>query len=127
MIIASIFNQLGAIDEQGIYVLSTLPNPKPVDPSDREHFRVHIEKDTNTLFISKPIMGRASGKWSIQMSRRINKPDGSFGGVVVISVDPFYFSDFYSGVDLGVGGVGSLLGLDGFVRARRAGADKTGG
>lgn len=125
MIIASIFNQLGVIDEHGIYVLSNLPNHKRVDLSDREHFRVHIEKDTNTLFISKPIMGRASGKWSIQMSRRINKPDGSFGGVVVISVDPFYFSDFYSGVDLGVGGVVSLIGLDGFVRARRAGDDKT--
>ena len=70
MIIASIFNQLGVIDEHGIYVLSNLPNHKRVDLSDREHFRVHIEKDTNTLFISKPILGRASGKWSIQMTRR---------------------------------------------------------
>ena len=124
MIISSIFNQLGVIDEHGIYVLSNLPNHKRVDLSDREHFRVHMEKDTNTLFISKPILGRASGKWSIQMTRRINKPDGSFGGVVVISVDPFYFSDFYSGVDLGVGSVVSLVGLDGIVRARRAGDDK---
>ncbi|WP_300438593.1 ATP-binding protein [Zoogloea sp.] len=124
MIISSIFNQLGVIDEHGIYVLSNLPNHKRVDLSDREHFRVHMEKDTNTLFISKPILGRASGKWSIQMTRRINKPDGSFGGVVVISVDPFYFSDFYSGVDLGVGSVVSLVGLDGIVRARRAGNDK---
>ncbi|MBL0284077.1 MAG: hypothetical protein IPQ01_09360 [Zoogloea sp.] len=110
MIISSIFNQLGVIDEHGIHVLSNLPNHKRVDLSDREHFRVYTEKDTNTLFISKPILGRASGKWSIQMTRRINKPDGSFGGVVVISVDPFYFSDFYSGVDLGVGGVVSLIG-----------------
>jgi len=113
MIISSLFNQLGVIDEHGIYVLSNLPDHKRVDLSDREHFRVHMEKDSNTLYISKPILGRATGKWSIQMTRRINKPDGSFGGVVVISVDPFYFSDFYSGVDLGAGGVVTLVGLDG--------------
>ena len=53
MIISSIFNQLGAIDEHGIHVLSNLPNHKRVGLSDREHFRGHMEKDTNTLFISK--------------------------------------------------------------------------
>lgn len=123
MIISSIFNQLGVIDENGIYILSNLPNHKKVDLSDREHFKVHKAKDTNELFISKPVLGRASGKWSIQMTRRINKPDGSFGGVVVISLDPFYFSDFYRSVDLGPGSVVSLVGRDGIVRARRSGED----
>jgi signal transduction histidine kinase len=124
MIISSIFNQLGIIDEHGIYIMSNLPNHKQMDLSDREHFKVHIEKDSNQLFISKPVLGRASGKWSIQMTRRINKPDGRFGGVVVISVDPFYFSDFYRSVDLGNGGVVALLGKDGVVRARRSGENK---
>lgn len=123
MIISGLFNQLGVIDENGIYIKSNLPNHKRVDLSDREHFRVHRETDSGQLFVSKPVLGRASGKWSIQMTRRINKPDGSFGGVVVISVDPFYFSDFYRGVDLGRGGVVSLVGADGIVRARRAGDD----
>ncbi|WP_374486357.1 ATP-binding protein [Zoogloea sp.] len=121
MIISSIFNQLGVIDEHGMYILSNLPNHKTMDLSDREHFRVHKDRDTNQLFISKPVLGRASGKWSIQMTRRINKPDGSFGGVVVISVDPYYFSDFYSGVELGRRSVVSLVGRDGIVRARRVG------
>lgn len=124
MIINSIFNQLGVIDEHGTYILSNLANHKRMDLSDREHFQVHKARDTNELFISKPVLGRASGKWSIQMTRRINKPDGSFGGVVVISVDPFYFSDFYSGVDLGKDGVVALVGRDGIVRARRSGDNK---
>ncbi|WP_298596125.1 sensor histidine kinase [Zoogloea sp.] len=123
MIISGFFNQLGVIDENGIYIKSNLPTHKRMDLSDREHFRVHREVDSGQLFVSKPVLGRASGKWSIQMTRRINKPDGSFGGVVVISVDPFYFSDFYRGVDLGRGGVVSLVGADGIVRARRVGDD----
>mgnify|MGYP000075341888 FL=1 len=121
MIISTIFNQLGVIDEHGIYILSNLPNHKKIDLSDREHFKVHKERDTNQLFISKPVLGRASKKWSIQMTRRINKPDGSFGGAVVISLDPMYFSDFYKGVDLGTHGAVALVGLDGIVRARRSG------
>lgn len=121
MIISNIFNQLGVINEQGIYELSSLPNHRRVDLSDREHFRVHIAQDTNQLFISKPVVGRASGKASIQLSRRINKADGSFGGAVVISVDPYYFTSFYSDVDLGAQGVVSLVGEDGIIRARRSG------
>ncbi|MDD5296498.1 MAG: ATP-binding protein [Rhodocyclaceae bacterium] len=125
MIIANIFNQIGVIDEHGTYILSSLPDFKKVYLGDRPHFLAHKDGDTNEIFISKPVLGRASGKWSIQMTRRINKKDGSFGGVVVISVDPFYFSSFYSGVNLGKLGSVSLVGRDGIVRARRAGEDVT--
>ncbi|GGY15329.1 sensor histidine kinase [Paludibacterium paludis] len=121
MIISKLFNQLGVIDEHGKYILSNLPNHKVIDLHDREHFRVHIQRDCNCLFVSKPVLGRASGKWSIQLSRRINKPDGSFGGVVVVSLDPYYFTSLYRDVDLGKQGVITLLGLDGVVRARRSG------
>ncbi|MGB0127221.1 MAG: ATP-binding protein [Rhodocyclaceae bacterium] len=124
MIISQIFNQLGVIDENGNYILSNLPDFKKVYLGDREHFRVHVEKDSRELFASKPVLGRASGKWSIQLTRRINKPDGSFGGVVVVSLDPQYFSSFYSDVDLGKRGLVSLIGLDGVIRARRSGENR---
>ncbi|MBL8484913.1 MAG: two-component sensor histidine kinase, partial [Rhodocyclaceae bacterium] len=123
MIISNIFNQLGVIDHDGKYILSSMPDFKQVFLGDREHFRVHVEQDSNQLFVSKPVLGRATGKWSMQLTRRVNKPDGSFGGVVVVSVDPFYFSKFYSDVDLGRNGVITLVGQDGIVRARRAGDD----
>ena len=123
MIINTIFNQLGVIDEHGIYILSNLLDFKKVDLSDRPHFLVHKDRDTNEIFVSKPVLGRASGKWSIQLTRRINKKDGSFGGVVTVSLDPLYFSSFYGGVNLGKQGRVSLVGKDGIVRARRAGED----
>ncbi|WP_287365850.1 hybrid sensor histidine kinase/response regulator, partial [Thauera sp.] len=121
MIISSLFNQVGVINAQGVYHLSNIPNFNRVDLSDREHFRVHLDADTNAYFVSKPVLGRATGKWSLQLTRRINRADGSFGGVAVISVDPFYFTSFYSEVDVGKRGVVTLFGLDGIVRARRSG------
>ncbi len=122
-----IFIQIGVIDEKGTYIMSSLPDFKRVDLSDREHFRVHVERDSGHLFVSKPVLGRASGKWSLNITRRLNKADGSFGGVAVIAVDPYYFSRFYGELDLGRDEVIALVGYDGIIRVRQAGIDATAG
>ncbi|HWQ62633.1 MAG TPA: ATP-binding protein [Negativicutes bacterium] len=117
------FNLLGVADEHGeVAVSSQVPFVKS-NIGDREHFRVHRDYDSERVFVSKPVYGRASGRWSIQMTRRVNKPDGSFGGVVVVSVDPYYFSEFYKQVDLGRNASVYLVGRDGIVRARQSGAN----
>ena len=122
-----IFNQVGIIDAKGFYVLSNLPITTQLDLSDREHFKVHIADDSVGLFVSKPVLGRASGKWSIQLSRRMTLPNGSFGGVVVISVDPGYFTRFYNALNLGQQGLAALYGLDGMARARKVGTKEDSG
>ncbi len=112
---------MSVIDEHGDLAVSSQVPFVPSNLADREHFLVHKSRDTKTLFISKPVLGRSSGKWSIQMTRRVNKPDGSFGGVVVVSVDPYYFIDFYKQVDLGAHSTIALVGVDGVVRAWQSG------
>ena len=119
---AEIFNQVGIIDAKGIYSLANLPIKSKLDLSDREHFKVHLMSDSVGLFVSKPVLGRASGKWSIQLTRRISRPNGDFAGVVVISIDPGYFTRFYSELNLGSQGLSALYGLDGVARARKVGA-----
>ena len=119
---SEIFNQVGIIDAKGIYVLANLPTTGKLDLSDREHFKVHVAADTGELFISKPVLGRASGKWSIQLTRRITRATGEFAGVVVVSIDPGYFTRFYNELNLGTEGLAALYGLDGVARARKVGS-----
>lgn len=68
------------------------------------------------------MLGRVSRQWRIPMALRIMSEGGRFGGVVVMSVDPTNFTDFYRQADLGAQGLLELTGLDGVVRGRKAGA-----
>ncbi|MFZ4479655.1 MAG: ATP-binding protein, partial [Rhodoferax sp.] len=81
----------------------------------------HVAADSGELFVSKPVLGRASKKWSVQLTRRITRSNGEFAGVVVVSIDPGYFTRFYSDLNLGKEGVMALYGLDGVARARMVG------
>jgi diguanylate cyclase (GGDEF)-like protein len=116
---ADIIVQVSIIDAQGIMRASSAgPQPAPpLDLSDREHFRTQLDSKEDRLFISKPLIGRVSGKWSVQLSRRLANVDGSFGGVVVVSLDPEHFTNFYEKVDLASSGSIALIGSDGVVRA----------
>ena len=89
----------------------------PLYLGDREHFLAHVNSTTDQLFIGKPLLGRASGQLSIQLSRRLRKPDGSFGGVIVSSIDPKFAQQFHQSSELGDQSSISVRGLDGVIRA----------
>jgi diguanylate cyclase (GGDEF)-like protein len=116
---SDILVQVAIIDASGIMRASTAgPQPAPpIDLSDREHFKAQVNSKEDRLFISKPLIGRVSKKWSVQLSRRFLNADGSFGGVVVASLDPEHFTNFYNKVDLASSGSIALIGSDGIVRS----------
>jgi signal transduction histidine kinase len=107
--------QVALVDSNGILVDSTVPGFSRIDLSDREHIRVH-RAPNKELFVSKPVLGRASGKWSIQLTRRLDRPDGGLAGVLVVSMDPSYLAQVYKSVDVGPHGSILLFGADGVLR-----------
>ena len=110
--------QLSMTDANGDLVASsTGALTAPVSIADREHFKVHQGAGADTLFISKPVLGRASGKWSVQLSRGYRDLAGNFAGVLVVSLAAEKLSAFYQSIDLGPDGGILLVGLDGVVRA----------
>ena len=117
-----IYNLFSIADSNGDLILSTRPFA-PVNLADRDHVKVHMQSDSAGLYISKPTLGRVSKKWSLQMTRRISAPDGSFKGVVIASIDPGYFTALYRDIDVGQFGAIALIGEDGVIRVRHVGKD----
>ncbi|MCA1909769.1 MAG: GHKL domain-containing protein [Magnetospirillum sp.] len=108
--------QIARIGADGWLADSNVPGFKRMDLSDREHFSVHRHGGVDQLFVSKPVLGRASGKWSIQLTRRLDDRAGHFAGVLVISLDPNYLGEFYNAIDVGADGAIAVVGTDGVAR-----------
>jgi diguanylate cyclase (GGDEF)-like protein len=123
---AATANDLGSIlvlDRHGNVVLdsrATAGLPAALGNfSDRSYFTVQRDNPHAGLFVSTPFASRlSSGEWSIALSRRIDNPDGSFGGVVIGAVRLQYFRNLLSDIKLGPHGVLALIHTDGQVIMR---------
>jgi diguanylate cyclase (GGDEF)-like protein len=110
--------QMSLIGADGYLVATSVdPNSPRIYLGDREHFAAHLDTRGDELFISRPLLGRASGKWSLQLSRAVRNDAGLLLGVIVLSLDPARLSELYKSVDLGRDGAINLIGTDGIVRA----------
>jgi diguanylate cyclase (GGDEF)-like protein len=109
--------EIGMTDRSGQVVQDTLPlGGSPVSIADREHFRVHLDPEGDSLFISKPVIGRVSRRCSLQYSRKLQDFNGHFAGVAVNSASCDDLSRFYETADIGDEFI-MVAGLDGVIRA----------
>ena len=109
--------QLSIVGPDGYVRASSNPSWTRVYVGDREHFRALVDAPDDKLFISKPVVGRISHRASIQLSRRISRPDGAFDGIITASLDPSYFARLYDSVEVGADGFIRVVGTDGVIRA----------
>ena len=126
---ASLFTALSVVDEHGRLVATSygkIPEG-PLTAVDRPHFTVHQAGDLGKVWVGQPILSRLTGRSTVPVSLRINKPDGAFGGIVSVQIDPVRFTEFYGDATLRAGDVIALVGVDGISRARRVGQQETSG
>jgi diguanylate cyclase (GGDEF)-like protein len=102
------------LDENGNSIIDAGMVPaRPVNYSDREYFHAHKERSDIGLHISRPLVSRLTGTRMIALSRRINKPDGSFGGVVLATLHLSYFNGLFKHIALGANGAINVYLNDG--------------
>ncbi len=115
--------QVTIAGEDGIVRYSSAPTWKPESVTDREYFRHLSTTDTDDVFVGHPVVGRFTGKWYLQFARRLEK-NGTFAGIIVLSVDPGYISQVLRGLKLGPNdSAGLLLASDGTYLARNVGIE----
>ena len=118
-ILGSLTVHFSISDSQGIIKLSSLgPVRSTVDIGNAEAFRTQLNSKADDLYISAPVVGHLSGKLSLQLTRRLMKPDGSFAGIIGASLDVVQLEKFYNSIDIGPAGIITLVGFDGIIRAR---------
>jgi diguanylate cyclase (GGDEF)-like protein/PAS domain S-box-containing protein len=111
--------QFGIANAEGFIIQSSIIKPiSPVYIGDRAQFKFQRDAKTDALYISEPLVGHISGRLSLQFTRRLTKPDGSFAGIVANALDVGQLQDFFGSLDLGRGGVVSIVGTDTILRAR---------
>jgi signal transduction histidine kinase/ActR/RegA family two-component response regulator len=116
-VISGVTTDVGMIDANAYMYARTGYAGPPVYVGDRPHVRAQRNTAADELYIGRPIVLRSTGKHSIPLSRKLRKPDGSFGGAIVASIDPKLIEDFYRTLGLASGDIIVMRGLDGGVRA----------
>jgi len=116
------FKSLWIFDPNGRALVNSLayPQPQGMSFSDRDYFRAHID-NSGHIFVGEVLRPRQpypDGDF-FSVSKARPSPDGSFRGVIQLSILPSYFEQFFAKLQTSyAGGYSSLVREDGAVLAR---------
>ncbi|MBP0592919.1 GGDEF domain-containing protein [Paraburkholderia sp. LEh10] len=96
------------------------PIDRSVKVDDRDYFIVHQRNPHAGLFVSRPFRSRLhEQELSFALSRRIDAPDGTFGGVALLAVRTAYLQRLLDKVSTGRNGTAFIVLDDGALLARK--------
>jgi len=114
--------EISVINRNGdLVATNTTPLPEPFNVRKTVVFRQHRSRPSTSLQVNAPSRSRLSGNRLLLLSRRVNLPDGSFGGVIAVRIHPNEMTNFLQHAALDDTDLVSVMGLDGITRARREG------
>ncbi|VVD88424.1 diguanylate cyclase [Pandoraea communis] len=117
---------MGITDNQGRVIDGCCSSTHIWDFSDRDYFTVHRQSANVGLYVSSVYQARSrAGAQSVAISRRMNKPDGSFGGIAVVAIDVDYFRQLLAKLDVGPNGVTAIVRTDGTLVTRNPPGSQT--
>jgi signal transduction histidine kinase len=112
--------QVFLTDEHGVIRESTRPEIIGNSVSGRDYFRqaAEVPADSGKMIIGKLARGYVTGQWQVNLARRLDRPDGSFAGIVALSYNADAFTRFLQEDMLGHGGIVAVIATsDGVVHA----------
>jgi signal transduction histidine kinase/CheY-like chemotaxis protein len=83
-------------DRNGHTIVSSavFPIPTGLDVADRDYFQAQVERDAGT-YVSAASRSRVKQEDFFGVSRRRSVRDGQFNGIIMISITPKVFAEFY--------------------------------
>jgi PAS domain S-box-containing protein len=110
---------VGWTNEAGDVVASSYEgSPVRSNISDLDHFKAQRDETADGVYIAPLFRSKASGNWISSVSRRLEKDDGSFAGVVTAPLDLAYFARIFQLVQLGSNDSVTLARNDGTILTR---------
>ena len=106
-------------DKNGHTIVSSalFPVPSGLDVADRDYFLAQVERDAST-YVGAASRSRVRQETFFGISRRRPLRDGQFNGIIMISVTPKVFSEFYRQLGSDTTASFTLSKSDGAILAR---------
>jgi methyl-accepting chemotaxis protein len=106
-------HEMGIVDSRGNAIVKSLvADPHGMTYAERAYFHYHATHPDRGPFIGERIQSKIDGSYAVTVTRRIDNADGSFGGLVVVSVSLNFFQRLFDEVRSKTGGVIAFVGDD---------------
>src|SRR5580698_1978301 len=92
--------------------------PLNLDVSDRSYFIAQRDHAATGFFMSEPLVTRSEHRTGVVVSRRLDDDHGDFAGIITAIVDLDDLKQFYTAMNVGMGGAIHLLQDDGTLLVR---------
>lgn len=119
-----LYNLISVIDAEGNIVVTDKADFKPTYSGDRPFFMYHQENTNRTMQLGGPMLGRITGRWFLPVSVRLQDQQGRFTGVLLASINPYYFSILFQNVILDDDALVYLADSEGVVYSGMLGGKK---